>query len=400
MAIVHRVLGNCPGCGGKSCFGNVNIGGNTLVRGCGKCRYLTRIPLPPVAKKIVYLDQSLLSSAFKGRDQRAVHAVERVSELASRQLLVAPHSNIHEDETHQWTGYDGKKPAELMRFIEHTGRGLEFKATYEVEHTQAYNGFKAYLEGAAPAYELSQDDAISSSDANEWHNYVYIRGGRYRGDVELIKQLKHQAVQTLVNIFDQWTQSKTSFEEDVRLEVADAGRNYIREYLKYIKRIGNGDYMAMLDAPIVSQCVQTLLHALPKDTAPEDSLIAINSYFASQHFAELPCEWLSSRIFATLKAMVRDGAFANRDKAVEKLGGIFYDVKHIATYAPYSDAIFVDNQMASLVGNPRVGLTDRFGTKVFSLNTLDGFMAWLDSVDAEMTPEHAEALERAYGSRL
>lgn len=400
MAIVHRVLGDCPHCSGRSCFGNVHISGKMLVRGCGKCRYLQRIPLPPIRKKIVYLDQSLLSSAFKGRDQRAVQAVERVSELASKQLLVAPHSNIHEDETHQWAGYDGKKPAELMRFIEHTARGVEFKSTYEVEHTQAYEGFRAFLDGAVPLYQRRQDDAISSADAHEWHNYVYIRVGGYRGDVELIRKLKQQAVQMLVSIFDEWAQSKSTFDEDVRLEIADAARNYMQQYLKYITRLWNGDFAATFDAPIISQCVQTLLHALPEDTSPDDSLTALNDYFASQHFAELPCEWLSSRIFASLKAMVREGAFANREKAAEKLGGVFYDVKHIATYAPYSDAIFVDNQMANLVGSPKVGLTNRFGTKVFSLNTLDVFMAWLDSIEEEMTAEHAEALERAYGSRL
>lgn len=110
MAIVNRVLGDCPGCGGKSCFGNVNISRNILLRGCGRCRYLTEIHLPELRKKVIYLDQSLLSSAFKSRDERAVRAVNRVSELASKQLIVAPHSNLHEDETHQWTGYDGKLP--------------------------------------------------------------------------------------------------------------------------------------------------------------------------------------------------------------------------------------------------------------------------------------------------
>lgn len=149
MALVHRILGNCPGCGREACFGNVNIDGDRLLRGCGYCRYFEQIPLPSVKKKIAYLDQALLSSAFKGRDQRAVEAVSRVSDLASMQLLVAPHSNVHEDETHQWTGYDGKTPAELMRFIEQTARGVEFKPSYSVEHTQVYKGFKAFISGGA-----------------------------------------------------------------------------------------------------------------------------------------------------------------------------------------------------------------------------------------------------------
>jgi len=65
VALVSRVLGDCPGCAGRACFGNVLVSDSVLCRGCKQCKYWQRIPLPSVRKKIVYLDQSLLSSAFK-----------------------------------------------------------------------------------------------------------------------------------------------------------------------------------------------------------------------------------------------------------------------------------------------------------------------------------------------
>lgn len=399
MAIVHRVVGDCPGCGGKACFGNVSVSGTTLTRGCGRCRFLSRIPLPAIRKKIVYLDQSLLSSAFKTQDDRAVRAVKRVSELASKQLLVAPHSNLHEDETHLWSGYGGRTPAELMKFIERTARGVEFKSTHEIEHTQAYKGFKAYRQGLPAVYAQEERDAISR-DVHEWHNYYVVTVGGYFGDVNLLASGKREAVQKLVEVFDVWMNSKNTFEQDVAAETAAAGEAYLQEYFRYVGRLARGDYAALMDAPIASQCVERLLRLLPEQTEPRDALGEIARYFASRHFAELPCEWLSARIFAQLKAMVRGGAYANREKAVKDLSGIFFDVQHIATYAPYSDAIFVDNAMASLVSHPSVGLKRRFGTEVFSLNTLDGFMEWLDSVEAAMDETHKRTLEQVYGEML
>lgn len=399
MAIVSLVIGDCPGCGGKACFGNVMITGNKLSRGCKHCRYWTYVDLPLIRKKIVYLDQSILSTAFKGGDARAAQAVEKVSQLASKQLLVAPHSNIHEDETHQWSGYGGKNPIELMKFIEQTARGLKFKNSYTVEETQAYKGFKAFLTGAPERYELDEKDAVSG-DIHEWHNYVCITVGRYLGDTQLIGKLKEQAVQTLLGVFDSWAQSANSFEEDVALENSEAGKGYLRAYLATQARLAGGDFDALMDAPVASQYVSTLLRAVRKVMPVNKALAEVVRYFSSKYFAELPYQWLSSRIFATIKSMVKNGAFSNREKALGSLSGVFYDVQHISTYAPYCDAIFIDNQMANLVAQPSVSLTKQFGTQVFSLNPMDKFLAWLEALELTMDESHKTALMRAYGTSL
>jgi len=123
MAIVTYVLGNCPGCGRASSFGNVDVfGGNHVLRGCQGCKYKERIPLPPLKKKIVYLDQFFFSHAFRGRERRFLDAAARIKRVSALQLLVAPYSSIHEDETHLWSGRD-----ELFRFIKAVSRGHTFR---------------------------------------------------------------------------------------------------------------------------------------------------------------------------------------------------------------------------------------------------------------------------------
>lgn len=101
-------------------------------------------------------------------------------------------------------------------------------------------------------------------------------------------------------------------------------------------------------------------------------------------------------MFATLKHNVKSGHYANRENAQKCLNGFFYDVKHIATYAPYCDAFIMDQPMAALVSKPQVGLEKRYGVKVFSLNTWNELFAWLDTIEAEMTDEHKVGLTVAY----
>jgi hypothetical protein len=101
-------------------------------------------------------------------------------------------------------------------------------------------------------------------------------------------------------------------------------------------------------------------------------------------------------MFASLKAMVKNGAYANRERALQRLSGVFYDVKHIATYAPYVDAFVMDQPMAELVSHATVRLAERYGLRVFSRSNWDDFMEWLDCLETEMADEHRAALATAY----
>lgn len=398
MAIVTHVLGDCPGCGAKNSYGNVMIpGGEYVYRGCEQCKYSCEVYLPPVQKKVVYLDQFLLSGAFRGNDRRFVDAVKRVSKASALQLLVAPYSSVHEDETHLWRGHAGLGLSyeQLMTFIKQTSRGSEFKSSLEVEKSQIIKGFQAFLEGGPAVYSLDERDAIRGN-THVWDDYFRVEVGRYMGDVEEIRRLKMQAVQMLVDVFDEWRQSHNSFEQDVALETADAGRGYMEAYLHLIARVAGGDFAAIWNGPATSMVVESMRYCLPRETPPDEVMAKCLEFFASEHFAQLPSEWLSARIYATLKKLVKGGAYPDRETARQRLSGVFYDVKHIATYAPYCDAFFMDQAMADLVSQPTVGLEQRYGTRVFSLNNLDEFTAWVDDLERRMTADHIEGLKTAY----
>lgn len=393
--LVTRVLGDCPVCGGKGRFGNVSVQGDHVLRGCMSCNYRTTIWLPETRKKILYLDQFFFSSAFRERDPRFIKAAKRIRDISALQLLAVPFSSIHEDETHQWSGYDGKNKEELMEFIKATSRGHEFEPSYDVERTQIVRAFQFYLQGKTASFELQQQDAVPS-DIHEWDDYFRIDVGRYINDIELMRDLKRQGVEMLVDAFPVWRQSTHTFEQNVAIELLEAAKSYVKAYFKYVARIATGDYAALHDSPIMSMVVESLLYCLPKNSSPEESLNKIGEFFQSEHFSEIPYQWLSVRFFATLKDMVKRGAYPNREAALKRLSGFFQDMKHISIYAPYCDAFVMDKPMAALMADPRIALEARYNVKVFSLNNWDALLAWLDALEVGLSQEHRAGLAAAF----
>lgn len=388
--LVTRVLGDCPGCKQTACFGNVDIYGDHVLRGCKFCKHAARIYLPEVRKAVLYLDQFFFSGAFRGGDQRFVNAARRVRDLADKQLLVSPFSSIHEDETHQWARRD-----ELYEFIKGASRGHEFKPAYDIEQEQILNGFQAFLAAQPPAYACDRSEALER-EVDQWDSYFRIDVGRYMGDIDLIRTLKRQSIADLVDVFPEWRTSTNTFDEDVALELHAAAKMYLDAYINYVMRIGRGDYGALINSPIISMIVQHMLHFLPKDMGPDEQLRRVGEFLRSNHFAALPYQDLEARSFATLKAQVKAGAYTNRETALQRLSGFFYDVKHIATYAPYCQAFVMDQPMAALMAHPTVALERRYGVLVFSLNNWDDFIRWLDGLEAAMTNEHRVGLNTAY----
>jgi hypothetical protein len=394
--LVTRVIGNCPGCNATDAFGNVLIARDHVLRGCKVCAYSEEIPLPRLSKKVIYLDQFFFSGAFRKKDSRFVEAAELIKKAAANQLLVAPYSSIHENETFQWRGFDGKTKEDLMKFIKATSRGHEFEPSYSVERDQVIQAFLAFAKGKADEFQVQRKTTLSS-DINQWESYFRIEVGSYRGDVELIRKLKAESIDQLVDdAFPSWRNGGSSFQDHVNLELTDAGKFYIKFYLDYVSRIVSGDYSANLDSPIMSMVVQHMLEVLPDGQDLASKISLVKSFFASKHFANIPHHWISARMFAVLREQVKNGAYTKPDEAKRRLSGLFQDVNHISFYGPYVDAIIVDQPMSSIVNDGRLDVSKRYGVRVFSLNNWEALLEWLRSLLEHMTVEHKAALALAY----
>jgi hypothetical protein len=395
--LVTHILGDCPSCKGKNSFGNVSVSHDHVLRGCQQCRYQSAVPLPPIQKKVIYLDQFFFSHAFRGGDKQFVNAAEHIKQAVHLQLVVAPFSSIHEDEAHLWRGYDGRDHDQLMKFIKATARGIQFYKPYAIEEKQIYKAWSDFLKGKVVDCSLEDEDAIEGS-ISDWDDYFWVDVNMYLRDVDRARISKQQSVDTLVKLFDEWKISANTFEQDVAVEMGDAAKNYLSSYLHMVRRLSVGDFSAAINSPIAANVVQNMLRWLPKEQPLADKLSLCSQFFSSDHFNQVPFLWIEARMFATLKDMVKRGAYANRDDARIRLSGIFEDIKHIATYAPYCDAFVMDAPMAEMVRHPNIRLEQRFGVKVFSRSNWNDFLNWLHSLEKSMSEEHMRGIDAAYPS--
>lgn len=392
--LVARVLGDCPGCGGSQCFGNVLVLREYVLRGCGRCKYEAHYLLPePQPKKVLYLDQLFFSAAFRNKldptkgQPEIVRLMQRIKHLASAQLLTVPRSSIHEAETRQW-----KLRKEALAFLKVTSRGHEFERDYKVERTQMLKGFQAWLDGADPDYKIEQREALTQR-VHEWDGYLIVDAEFDRGDGSAERARKLGSAKNLVNLFDGWRASASTFKEDFDGELAGQARLYVSAHKEWFIAAVQGDVEALMYTPLMEH----MRHCLPKGTELEEGVQKCIAFFKSEHFARIPLHAITCRAHATLKHDVMQGSYPVRKNALRSLQGYYTDLDHIAHYAPYCDAIAIDKAMAELVKKPGVALEETYGVKVFSLNKIDAFNEWLDGIEASMSDEHRQALQEVYG---
>jgi hypothetical protein len=343
-------------------------------------------------KSILYLDQHFFSSLYRGKDPQWDAVMGRITELLDLQLVAVPYSSTHEAEADFYRERD-----DLMSFIQRVARGHHLEPYYRIEQTQILKAFQAYLADAPSTYINDESDAIPSS-IHEWDGDYSISVFRAASGVDRKREFKRQAVEELVKTLSIWAASKNTFEQDMSLELTDSARILMESYAKKTARLWSGDFSALIDSPVRASVVEAMMYLLSAKEMHQDALRIMPAFFASRHFAEVPSQQLSARLFSTFKERVRKDKRMHSDseKAREKLSGFLFDVQHAATYVPYCNAFFTDRFMADLLNDKHVGAEKIFGCKIFSVSRMTEFFIWLEDVKSRMTADHADGLGWAY----
>jgi len=129
----------CPKCGHET-LGVLTISKGSYSRRCRDCLHMVRrIPLPPVRKKIIYLDQYVVSNLMKldnptlqRTDKLAANPFwqelrDLLTELRDLQLIVCPDSTSHVSES-RISPFN----AELKRTYEHLSGGITFNSFSDI----------------------------------------------------------------------------------------------------------------------------------------------------------------------------------------------------------------------------------------------------------------------------
>lgn len=390
----------CPNCKRED-FGLLAAGGTQLTSRCRNCRYSHTERLPNLDKKVVYLDQFAFSALFqietKGRDlgkhqsfwEEAHRLLRRVVLL---QQIILPHSDVHHSET-----VVSPFAKALREYYERFGGDGCLEDSDAVQLSQVLEYAAAFISDREPSIPFDPSFVLRR-DRNRWLEDMHLSVDM---DYSQFKDSTWESVQrvstAMESLIEQWSKEKLTFEDALEREQSAFGSSRRDTILSLAEQaehaLAAGDMMAVLN--ITMHPIHTELSMLRqqfKKAGVEEAELnkAVFDFWDWSRNREQPTAQIFSYLLAALARKVGSG-----QRKVTP--GFLNDVRAISTYAPFVDAMFLDNECASLLSEAPLQKELQYRAKIFSLNTQDDFLAYLQNIEQETPEEVRNYAARIYG---
>ena len=406
----------CPKCGCET-FGVLTISSNSYSRRCRDCWHLVKgLALPKLQKKIIYLDQYVVSNLMKldnpelqRNDTLRTNPFwqelrDLLMELRRLQLIVCPDSASHVSESRI-----SPFSAELKKTYENLSSGITFTSFESICSRQIGELARAWTEGREPVFEFDAEDVLSA-DPNEWSERYYITFQDNPFVIpEEIKAGRAHMHAVIARLFrDVWGKEARTFQYWYDLE----RKGYQGHLGAAVVKSRQERLESMLAyRPGIEPSLEDVCKALPSST--EALLAAVQNIFRfprggserslgevdaleksfgqANRIAEAPFVKLQSMMYA---AIAMRAAAGQKEPPNE---GMTTDIETVAYLLPYCDAMLMDNECRALLLNIPKTLQPAEVARVYSLKNQAEFLAHLRSTRDSMTREHIEALRDVYG---
>jgi hypothetical protein len=397
----------CPRCGCEECFGVLMIGGTQYTRRCRECWYDEQFALPEISKTVIYLDQMAISNMTKilhpevgqGRqlDPFWRDVFERIDVLCKLQVLICPDSQTHREES-ALAAY----AAALRRMYELFSHGATFDFSHQIRDGQLLEYLGNWLAGD-PERRMTLDvTRVTHGQIHGWQERftITVSGLDAEDWPERLRESRERIAEGMAQIHEGWRQEQDfDFERAYRRELTTFGDMVIRLHLQSVEhqgRILTGEEPYDFEALLPSNATSLVLdihHRLREAGVAEEELWQQTvEFFRSDSLDAVPYMRISSLLFT---AMARKAAIGGQMRPPNR--GTISDVTTVAAVLPYCDAIWVDNEVAGLLGEEPLRTQIDYGTRVFSWNTRQQFPDYLDELRAAVPTEHVELVRDVYG---
>ena len=394
----------CPKCRAPGSFGILSAGGSTLQRRCKTCRYGHSEVLPDLDKKVVYLDQFAVSEIFKvkagTRNAAAGGQVfwEEVEARANRayllQQIIFPTSDIHRDET-----IVSPFGNELGLAHEMLSGDVSFNSVNEIELSQALAYAEAYLQGK-PAPDLDFEvDEILEGKRNDWLPDMHVTASMDYGIfAEELRNRRQEAASNFAPLWQRWLRDKPTFADILNHELADFGRmkrgalRHAAERAQEALEAGHGSgFVDKMSHPTLNEFDH--LKALFKEAgfAPDQLTSKVYEFWDWPENQKMPVHRISAYLFAALARRLASGQKRLPSR------GMMNDVNAISAYGPFVDAMFLDNECASLLIEEPLRSQIKLKAKIFSTTTGDAFVEYLRQLELQTPDDVRESASEIYG---
>lgn|GEM_PF-4942556 len=400
----------------RSCNSPITVGPQNrmyqfyIVR-CGNCGLPVEHPLPTIRKKIIYLDQNVLSHILSGRDQRWQEVYRRLKLLSYLQVVTCPYSNIHRDES-LLAEHSRDQLKSLYREL---SDGNKFRSPFDIEQNQLLRSIRRYLgqeDDQSPAEDDQYNREFCEEDPNCWtlDNQVYADFPTDLQAVARMQQRKDEFQSDLAAVANNWAgEDGQRFKEDVERESLAYGRSMMKIYRKFAGASNKCEAILPAEiADVYRQCtgggkfdpttppgVQPevrLVHWLACEVhtaRPEepDPASVVEQFFESDEAKNTPFNQIASHLWAGVAHQAR----TKRPRTPE--GNDKNDISAISHYAPYCDAMIVDNYFRGLATQRNIDVPRRFHVELFSAKTLPAFIDYLDKLLTNIPLDHRKAIK-------
>ena len=397
---------DCPSCGREGSYGVLMISGVRYTRRCRECWHADHYPLPPLKKKVIYLDQMVIShmtkalhpTAAAGREIDAFwrELFEKLDVVCKMQLAICPDTATQREESAVWT-----HPEALRRMYEHFSQGVSFYDTATVREMQLMEFFENWLAGRPREPILANRESLIQGTINSWQERFRVTVGGVEPEdwPERLNESRQRASEALAQLSARWRDvSPFSFDDVYRQELRAIGETTIQVHVQSMRdaaEVMAGTRPFDPEVFMPSNATATVLgihHRLRQAGVAEEELWQKTAeFFTSPDLDQVPYLRISCMLFA---AFARKQASGQRRSAG---GGTLNDVTTIATVLPACDAIYVDNEVAAFLKEEPLRTQLDYGTRVFSQRTRHEFAAYIDEIREAAPDEHVAAVSEVYG---
>lgn len=397
----------CPSCGREATYGVLMIGGIQYTRRCRECWHTDQYPLPPLEKKVIYLDQMVIShmtkalhpTAAAGRDIDPFwrELFEKLDVVCKMQVAICPDSATHREESAVWT-----HPEALRQMYEHLSNGVSFHDTPTVREAQLMEFFENWVAGRPTEPMRVERATLIRGSIDSWQERFRVTVGGLEPEdwPERLRESRQRASEALAQLSARWRDVRPfSFDDVYRQELRAIGQTMIQIHIQSVRdaaEVMAGRRPFDPEVLMPSNATGTILgihHRLRERGVADDELWQKTAeFFNSPDIDQVPYLQISCMLFA---AFARKQASGQRRPAG---GGTLNDVTTVATVMPACDAIYVDNEVAALLAEEPLRTQLDFGTRVFSQRTRHEFAAYLDELREAASAEHVVAIREVYGN--
>ena len=405
---ISRPYWDCPFCGAQRTFGVSMVLHDHYVRRCRTCLCDTTHSLPPVHKKVIYLDQFVISNMMKALNPQTkahkkrsadpywAHLFAKLHSLCKLQLIVCPDSSLHEQES----ALAPQFYRALKRMYELLSHAVGFDSPTEIKQLQIGDGALNWVRGEDGKAPNLDPEGVVDGKVHGWQQRLILSADIpiERQWVDELRTEREQAARWLKERFCSWAKEGTTFEQQFDIELRAFPRTLLKLHFgrqAKLAAILEGKHEPALSDlyPDLSSSLILSVHSAFTRAGVRDSELWPKTleYLLSDSLRNVPFIRISAMLYAALARRAASGRKRPPDR------GMMSDIRIISVLLPYCDAMFIDNECRGLLcEEPLSGALD-YGTTLFSTNNKERFLNYLDDIKSRASPEHLDKVKEVYG---